>query len=168
MNERTLRLFGSLLLSVIGAGCGSEDSKTSGGAVSQKIDGCAIVTQQDATALFGQNAVPESPESSPRILGQCHWTWDTETENQLLQFYIWESPQGYSTPSDAQPFTIGEKGNIRVVPGGPGQGLIDVIWVQAGNTIVLDYSAIGSSNTPIGQAKVDAVKALALATSGRL
>lgn len=169
MSNRSSWLVGSVLANVFLAGCGGDDSNTSGGAVSQKVDACTIVTQQDATNLFGVTASPEPADvTGDLLLGQCHWTWDTGTENQLLQFYIWDPPEGYSTPSDSEPFAIGEKGNLRVVPGGPGQGFIDVMWVQAANTIVLGYSAIGSSNTPITQAKIDAVKALALATSAKL
>ena len=154
--------------SILTAGCGSDDSQSSGGAVTGTIDACKIVTQAEATALFGQPAVSEPPDTTGgRIVAQCHWTWDTETENQLLQFYVWEGTVGYSTPSDSEPFAIGEKGNIRVVPGG-GQGLIDVMWVQADKTVTLGYSAIGSNYVPIPQAKVDAVKALALATSNEL
>jgi hypothetical protein len=123
---------------------------------------------RDAAALFGQMASSEPPDmTGGRILGQCHWTWDTTNENQLLQFYVWDGPEGYSTPSDSEPFAIGEKGNVRVVPGG-GQGLIDVMWVQTARTVALSYSAIGSSYVPIAQAKVDAVKALAQAASGKL
>jgi hypothetical protein len=161
-------LFGSLLAGVVLSGCGSGDSKSSGGAVSQNVDACKIVTQQDAAALFGQMASSEPPDmTGGRILGQCHWTWDTTNENQLLQFYVWDRPEGYSTPSDSEPFAIGEKGNVRVVPGG-GQGLIDVMWVQTTRTVALSYSPIGSSYVPIAQAKVDAVKALAQAASGKL
>jgi hypothetical protein len=159
---------GSALASLFLAGCGGDDSKGSSGAVSQNVDACTIVTQQDATTLFGQMASSEPPDvTGGRILGQCHWTWDTASENQLLQFYVWDGPEAYSTPSDSEPFAIGEKGNVRVVPGG-GQGLIDVTWVQTARTVVLSYSAIGSSYVPIPQAKVDAVKALAQAASGKL
>lgn len=168
MIDRSYNFMGFALACVVLAGCSDDDAKSSGGAVSEKVDACTIVTQQDAATLFGQPASTEPPDvTGGRILGQCHWTWDTETENQLLQFYVWTGPEGYSTPSDSEPFAIGEKGNVRVVPGA-GQGLIDISWIQAGNTILLGYSAIGSSNVPIGQAKVDAVKALALTAAQRL
>jgi hypothetical protein len=169
MNARSPWFYGLLALSVFSAGCSDDDAKQSGGAVSQKIDACTIVTQQDATTLFGQMASSEPPDiTGGLILGQCHWTWDTDTENQLLQFYVWEGPEGYSTPSDSQPFAIGEKGNVRVVPGGGSQGLIDTMWIQDANTVSLGYSAIGSSYVPLTQAKIDAVKALALSASSKL
>jgi hypothetical protein len=169
MNARSPWLSGSLALSVFLAGCSDDGGGKTSGAVSQKIDACTIVTQQDATALFGQTASSEPPIlTGDLILGQCHWTWDTDTENQLLQFYVYNGPEAYATPSDSEPFAIGEKGNIRVVPGDGSQGLIDVEWIQAGNAVALGYAAIGSSYVPITQAKIDAVKALAQAASSKL
>jgi hypothetical protein len=40
--------------------CSGDDSKSSGGAVAQQVDACKIVTQRDATALFGQTAVSDA------------------------------------------------------------------------------------------------------------
>jgi len=119
---------------------------------------CDIVTQQDATALFGQTASPQEGQLvvDPNLIGECLWTWDTATSNQLLQFRIWNGPQYYGAPSDSQPLDIGEKGYIRVHP----LAGVDIEWVQNGKTISLSYSTIGS-DIPNATTKVEELKTLA-------
>lgn len=158
----------SFLFSVILTGCGEEKSTVepagNGGAPAAsgdsgaKIDACALVTQADATALFGKPAVPEegTPVFDPNMMGECLWTWDTETGGQLLQFRVFNGPQYYSELPDAQPFDIGEQGNVRT---NTFTG-VDVEWIQDAKTYTLSYSTVGT-DVPDATTKAEEVKQLA-------
>jgi hypothetical protein len=169
MSKNSLCLVVAAALAASVLGCGSDDGKSGEGLTgTNKIEACKIVTQEAATDLFTVPAVSEPPDSNPSglILAQCHWTTDDVDNSQLLQFYVWDGPEGYSTPSDSQPFDIGEKGHIRTVLG-TGQNFVEIMWVQDALTVTLDYSCLGSF-TPIPATTIDAVKTMALGTSSKL
>lgn len=130
-------------------------------------DACAVVTQEDATALFGQPAKRQDGTGLkvPIMVGECLWTWDGETANQLLQFRIWSTEKAYSDPTDggAERLTLGDKGYMRAHP----LAGVDIQWVQGGRTVSLAYSTVGSA-IPSPLTKVDAMKALAKKASGKL
>jgi hypothetical protein len=102
------------------------------------IDACAIVTAQDAAAVFGQPATRDTGHSGVTMIAQCLWTWDSESSNQLLQFHIWD-PLGYDMPEDAEPLDIGEGGYIRKHP----LAGVDIAWLQDNRLVTLAYSTIG-------------------------
>ena len=159
MNERALQLF-VRCCSAYWAGCGSDDSKTA--AVRSRRR--SRLRDRDAAGCdgaFAQNAVPESPESS---LG--FWSvpldLDTETENQCSSSTSGESRR-FSTPSIPSRLRSGK--GIFALSGRPRSGAHRHDLIQA-EYLVLDYSASVAATRPSG-AQVDAVKALALATSGK-
>jgi len=153
--------------------CGGDDGgagSNGGGAGSNgsaALDACSVVTQADATALFGQPAVrqPQSvPIVDPGLLGECVWTWDTEMSSQLLQFYVWGSPEYHSTaPDGAQTLPIGEQGYLTVAESVG----IDAEWIQDDHTIVLSYFKIGPE-APELATQVEPMKALAQQVSDAL
>jgi len=145
------------------AGNGGGSAGGSGNAT--KPDACAIVTQADATRLFGMPASPEqgTPVTDPAMLGECLWTWDTDMDNQLLQFRIWNGAQYYSDSPGSQPVDVGEKGNI-VMSDVLG---VDVTWLQDGKTYQLSYSTAGST-VPDPTVKAEEVKNLAKKVEGQI
>jgi hypothetical protein len=163
----------ALLLAVIGRCGGDPDTSVAhtpldrGGARDTQRDACAIVSQADATALFGQPAVRQEGDQyrPPGMIGECLWTWDTDTDNHLLQFRIWDTDQGYGQPDDefTQPLDIGARGYVRSHPGAG----VDVEWVQHNRTIALSYSKVGS-NVADPRTKADAVEALARRIAAQL
>ena len=153
------------------AACGGEEEtgvveEPGGGAgAAAEIDACGIVTQSDASALFGRAAVKDEGSAvlDPGMIGECLWGWDTETSAGLLQFRVWNSPQYYSAPADSQPFDIGEQAYIRVheIAG------VDIEWVQDGKTIDLSYFTTGP-DAPPADAKTEEVKNLARKVAAEL
>jgi hypothetical protein len=131
------------------------------------VDACAIVTQADATALFGQPAVRQegSKIAVPIMTGECLWTWDASAANQLLQFRIWNTERAYSRPEDefTQSLELGDRGHVRVHP----QAGVDIQWVQGGKMIGLSYSKVGSA-VPSPSTKTEPMKELARKIAGRL
>ena len=130
-----------LLLSLLSACNAAEEPAppaTAAASEGPQSDACAIVTQQDASNLFGQPAVPDTGQTGVTMVAQCLWTWDTDTSNQLLQFHIWD-PRGYDMPEDAEPLAIGDGGYIRKHP----VSGVDIAWLQNGQLISLAYSTIG-------------------------
>jgi hypothetical protein len=168
------------MLSIAAVACGddaSADGSSDGGGAGSgaspqpgEIDACAIVTQQDASELFGQPAVPEqgTPVVDPALIGECLWTYEVEDEigsvsSQLLQFYVWEGEMYHSVPEPSEPFAVGQDGYL-VVSDLSG---VDIGWIQDGNAIALSYFSIGD-NMPTHASRVEPMKALALEVSDRL
>lgn len=163
MSKQSFLVLGALAL----VGCGSDDSSGGGtggggGSTPQTIDACTIVTQGEATTLFGEDATKEPPEpvTDANLLGQCTWTWDTQTDNQLLQLFVW-TDTAYSKPSDAETYDIGDEGYVRLVGG------VEVGWIQSDKSVTLSYSTVGSA-VPDPETKAEAVKTLAQTASGKL
>ena len=161
---------------VLFAGCGSgDDGGSSAVQTSAAIDageggtliaGCKVVTEADATSLFGKQAVEDegAPITDPNMMGDCFWTWDTDTSNQLLQFLVWNGEQYYGQePAGSQSLDLGDKAymNAGSIVG------VDIIWVQDGKTIQLSYSNIGD-DMPDPVTKVEEMKQLAKKVSGKL
>jgi hypothetical protein len=163
------RRLGLCLLCAAGA-CGGDDTAAggSGGGSDgpQGVDACALVTQSDATALFGQPAVEDQEDAiivDAQLLGECLWTWDTDTSNQLLQLYVWGSREYHSTPDASEPLAVGEDGNI-VVSDVLG---IDVEWLHGDWSLVLSYSNVGP-DVPDVSSRVEPMKMLAATVDDRL
>ncbi len=163
MRNAALLAIASLAL----AGCGDDSSGggSGGSGGNGSIDACSIVTQQDATTLFGVEAtLSTEPVPQQGLLGHCLWEWENaDADSHLLQFYIWDGEGYYSEPADSQPFAIGEKGYVRVhdVAG------VDIQWLQNGLAPMLSYFTYGSS-VPKASSKAEEVKALAKKASAAL
>lgn len=162
---RYATLFACMLLFV---GCGggtdtgenadAENASAASEDTSGKIDACALITQDDATALFGMPAVRDqgTPVVDPNMMGECLWTWDSESSNQLLQIRIWNGTQYYSAPDDSQPVDFAETGYIRTHP----IGGVDIDWTQDGKTVSVSYSTIGP-DVPKAETRAEEVKQVA-------
>ncbi len=152
----------SSALVACGGDSGGGDKSGTGGSGS-KIDACAIVTQDDAAAIFGNPASPDTgtPVLDANLIGECLWTWDDPLDNQLIQFRVWNGTQYYSAPADSTPYAIGDGGYVRLVAG------VDVDWIQSSLTVNLSYSTVGSG-IPEATTKEADVKALAQKASTAL
>lgn len=125
---------------------------------------------EDATKLFGKPASPEegTPVYDTKMVGECLWTWDADTDNQLLQFRVWDGAQYYSDgpnydAPNSQPIDLGEKGNIDMsdVRG------VDITWLQDGKTYEISYSTVGSA-VPDPTVKAEQVKNIARKVEGQV
>jgi hypothetical protein len=130
-----------------------------------KLDPCAVITQEDASSLFGKPASRDSgvPVIDPHMLGECLWSWDAETGNQLLQFRIWNGEEYYGPAPDSQPFELGQKGSIRANRFAG----VDIDWVQGGKTVSVSYSTTGPG-APDPLTKIEEVKQLARKAAAEL
>lgn len=144
-----------------GVGAGAEGSAPVVGPAAEK-SACDLVTQADASALFGQPASPQTGYQGAAMFDQCLWTWDTETANQLLQFSIWDV-RAYSPPEDSEPIALGQQGFVRVHP----LAGVDVGWIQDDRMISLAYSTVGAE-VPRAETKAEQVKELARLIERRL
>lgn len=163
MRDETIGVL--LTLALLATGCGGDEGGNGGGGGSNKIDACAVVTADDASSLFGQPAEKDSgaPSVDPALMGECLWSWaDADANSHLLQFRVWKGEEYYTPSNNAEPFAIGDKG---VVKSDPVWG-VDVQWLQGDKAADLSYSTVGS--VPKAETKIDAVKALALATAAKL
>jgi hypothetical protein len=151
MDKQAFARLGALFASVVLVGCGSDSGGNSngtgggGGSTPQTIDACAIVTQAEATTLFGQDAAKEEPTAvlDENLLGQCSWTWDTATDNQLLQLFIWTD----TTPAvGRRDYDIGDEGYVR----------LEVGWASGIKAVI--------SRIPVGSAVPDETSAEAVKT----
>jgi hypothetical protein len=133
-----------------------------------KVEACKVVTQADATALFGVPAVRQEgvTVTDPSMLGECIWHHATEAGSHQLQFRVWASPQYYAPPQDefTKPLNVGEKGYVRVHSASG----VDIAWVQGGQVYELSYFTVGDASIPKATDRVDAVTQLARTTSTRL
>jgi hypothetical protein len=161
MEKRFFPLF-VILASGLAACNAGEEPAAPAAAKQSAMDACAIVTQADASELFGQPASPDVGHSGVSMIAQCLWTWDTDTSNHLLQFHIWD-PLGYDMPDDAEPLDLGEKGFIRKDP----MGGVDIEWLQNNQLISLSYSTIGP-DAPEAMDRVEQMIALARQVEDRL
>jgi len=169
----SLVVFAALL--AFAAGCGDNGTTAATQASAEKsgdsdnggsIDACDMVTQQDATKLFGQPAVKEKSDTlvlDANMLGECLWSYDAELGSQLIQFRIWNGEQYYGPTPNSQPFDIGDKGTITVSEFAG----VDIEWVQDGKTVTLSYFTTGSG-VPDATTKAEEVKALARQASDKL
>ena len=130
-------------------------------------DPCALLTQTDATALFGKPAATykdgaKTPDSK---LNACGWDYSyPDNSSHLLQIVVYDSDIAYSQDPASTPFAIGDKGNVMVSK----LSGVDVMWVQKGKTYLLSYFTAGPSAVPSHTTKAEQVKALATTIAGRL
>jgi hypothetical protein len=165
--------FLALVVTIAACACSGSWDKQQSGTKSQSpasehlgaIDACGLITQDDASTLFGKPANRDkgTPVIDPNMLGECLWSWEAETGNQLLQFRIWQGTQYYGPTPDSQPFDLGENGYIRAhrVSG------VDVEWVQEGRTISVSYSTVGPG-TPDPLTRIEEIKQLARKAAAQL
>ena len=127
---------------------------------------CALLTQTDATALFGKPAAPhEGGAQTPDAkLTACGWRYAyPDNSSQLLQLVVYDSDIAYSQDPASTPFAIGDKGNVMVSK----LSGVDVFWVQKGKTYSLSYSTVGPL-APEQTTKAEEVKTLAKTIAARL
>jgi hypothetical protein len=133
-----------------------------------KVDACALVTETEATALFGEAAARESgvAVTDPHMIGECIWGHDSPTGSHQLQVRVWDSSRYYSAPEDefTKPLALGEKGYVRAQSASG----VDIAWVQGGRVFELSYFTVGGAKMPRAVDRVDAVTELARRTSGEL
>jgi hypothetical protein len=158
--------------------CGDDDDASpgqDGGAAGSspaagELEACELVTQQDASALFGQPATRDDDAQvvNRGLLGQCLWTYEVEDEigsvsSQLLQFYVWDGPVYHSVPANSDPLDVGEDGYVAASAAAG----VDIGWVQDERAILLSYFSIGD-DMPANLSKLEPMKALAQEVSDRL
>jgi hypothetical protein len=146
---------------------GGTGTSGSGSQGEGEIDACAIVTQADASQLFGEEATSEAP-FAPGALGACNWVYEVEDEigsvsSQLLQFYIWPTEQYHSVPADSEPLDVGQDGYLEW-----SETLgVDTGWIQGGRALTLSYFSVGDG-MPTHASRVEPMKQLASTVSDRL
>jgi len=153
------RLGFTVSLSLLLAACGGAQNEGAGGGGTPKIDACTIVTQDDASSLFGVPATQDTgvPVPDANMISECLWGWqNADNDSRLLQFRVWDGLQYYSVPTDSQPLAIGDQGFVRTHP----VAGVDVGWTQKSLSVQLAYSTVGAS-VPEATTQVEAVKALA-------
>jgi hypothetical protein len=162
--------FGVAICLACGAtACGGNNAENSGsggtGGGGNKIDTCSIITQQDATTLFGNPATPDTINTivDPNFEGECKWNWGTDTDQQGLSFTVWHGKNYYSAPTDSTPYTIGDQGYVR----SNSTTGVKVGWLQGDYTASVYYVTIGS-NVPNATTQVAQVQALAQKASSAL
>lgn len=128
----------------------------------EEINACAIVTQQDASDLFGGEA-EQDESTAPLVAGECIWSQDTDMASQLLQFRVWDGEQFYFDDPEAEQLDLGDKGWMSV----DDFAGIDIMWIQDGKTIDLSYFNVGEG-MPTIDSKVEEMKALAQQVSDKL
>lgn len=167
-----------VFLSLIVSGCGKSEGAPEGSSTAgaepaatapAKVDACKLVTQAEATTLFGETAARETGATvlDPSMVGECIWGHANELgESHSLQVRVWGSPQYYSPPTDAftQPLEVGEKGYVRVHSASG----VDIAFVQGGRVCELSYFTVGGASFPKAIDRAEAVKQLAKQASGRL
>jgi hypothetical protein len=159
------------LASLALTGCGDDGNGgggTGGGGGSGSIDACAIVTQEDATALFGLEAQPDPASLIPGMAGHCKWEAESASGGQYLSFSVWNGEGYYSMPTttDTQPYAIGDKGHIKSADA---YG-VSIMWIQNGLVPDLYHFTLGPSggSTPEATTKVEQLKTLAQKASAAL
>lgn len=164
-----------LVLGLLSCAGGEDEGRQSADAdpvtTAVSMEACAVVTAEDATALFGVEANRDessTPIPDPNLAGECLWSHDTETSSHLLQVHVlngeryYGSPKTGDAPEGSEPIALGDRGHVWARAG----TLVDVEWVQDGQVISLSYSTVG---TEVGGAeRVEEMKALARRVSERL
>lgn len=151
---------------------GAEGDKGNPGAAESSgkaaaFDACALLTQADATELFGVPAkkYTSGAQTPDAQLQACGWDHDfPDNSSHLLQLVTYDTDIAYSADPDSKPFEIGDKGNVKVHK----MSGVDVTWVQKGKTLSVAYSTTGPSAVPEDITKAEQVKALAKKIESRL
>lgn len=138
------------------------------------VSACSLVTQADATQLFGHPAQLVNSAGVSSALSTCVWQADTNPDpNSLdnveykLQVHIYPTDQFYMEKylKGAKRLSgIGTRAFIR--PAGP---LAQMAFVKYGRTVTMDYSieAITANPKPKASDQQDALVAIARAAASR-
>ena len=139
---------------------------------SREVDACRIVTQEDASSLFGRRAFPiggGSRESG--LAGYCQWGWESGRAVGALEIRVWNAVRFRTEPQGWAKFDIGERGYIRVESNtgeraGPD---VEIVWVQERRTYAVSYTVVGRGDTgePDPQKRADELKVLLLKAMAR-
>src|SRR5215475_8587249 len=120
---------------------------------------CALVTQKDAEAVFGNPAKRfHGTGKIENEATECDWDHDfPDGSSQLLQLDLYPAAEFQQVHSEgAQPLSVGEKGYITT-----GEALgIEIGFVHKDKFVLLSYPTTGPS-APKALDRIDAVKALA-------
>jgi hypothetical protein len=147
-------------------GCGGDSGGDSSGGP-QKIDACSVLTQGDATTLFGQTAEQTSGAqvTDPNLLGECLWNWEDPTtyDSQGIQFRLWNGEKYYSEPTGAESFAIGDKGYV----GTDAFDSVDIGWLQGTIAVDLVYTT-GGPGIYKATTKKEETKTLALQVAAKI
>lgn len=156
-----------------GSGTTSSGSSSSGGSSSANTQACDLVTQSQATTLFGHPAQTKAPAGAGISASQCLWGADTTPGKlgdtiYLLQVHVYNGEQFYGEriyTSAEHLDGIGDKAFVAK------QGNIETVqFVKNGKTVSIAYSVnnIGNAGSvdPASQ-KADVV-ALAKTAAGRM
>jgi hypothetical protein len=158
-----------LVCALLLVACGGEDggegkgNLTGGG----DLDACELLTEADATALFGEPAEPDEGTliTDPAFIGDCLWTWEPADAlgSQNVSLTLWEGEEYYAPHPDAEPFEIGDEGSLHETEATG----IQIDWVQDGVGVQFGYFSVGDG-VPDNLSKSADVQALALEISERM
>jgi hypothetical protein len=160
-----MRVIHLILIPALAAACGGGDDDGGG---STELDACAIVTQADASAMFGQTATTQegAEVTDPALLGQCIWTYQAaDASNEMLAIYIWDNSNGlyYNAADGSDPYQLGDEAYILV----DDTSGVDIGWRQDDLAVYLEFFSIGPM-VPTAADKAAEVEALAAQVSTRL
>jgi hypothetical protein len=148
-----------------------------GGAPADLPDACALVTVDDASELFGEDAAQQDDVSPVDIGVSCLYGNAGEdavgTVKHLLQVRVFEGEQFYGADAfdDEEDLEgLGDKAFVRNTEGALGG--VEVQFVQDGKTVALNYSTVNIGVDEADQVEAsdrdDEVVALAQQASSRL
>lgn len=171
-----------MLLALGFSACGDEKTSNNGSGQPpiptpevnvESVEACEMITQEDATKLFGKPAVKDEGAVvvDPMMGGECLWSWESEEyDSQLLQFRVWNGNPDlyYSEVEDvagAQELDIGDRGHITI--NDYASVGVNIQWLQDGKTFEISYSTVGNG-VPNPKDKVEELKKLAQKASDEL
>jgi hypothetical protein len=183
--SRLVRLAGVAVMMTLAA-CGSNGKSSQpnsttvapgapGAPVTATKAACALITQADATKLFGYAAKSKKADNSVGADSACVWEADTNPDpssiddiSYLLQIRVYDSEQAYNEQYMANPKSlpgIGDKAFTNVQ--GP---RVQAEFVKDGKTVLIEYSinAIAADPKPKASDQQDEIVALAGTAAGRL
>ena len=165
------------------AACGSSGKSTqpksttpaTGSQGSPTKAACALITQADATKLFGYAAKSKKADNTAGADSACVWEADTNPDpssiddiSYLLQIRVYDSDQTYNEHYMANPKPlagVGDKAFTNVQ--GP---RVQAEFVKDGKTVLIEYSinAIAADPKPKASDQQDEIEALAGTAASRL
>ncbi|GIU87492.1 MAG: hypothetical protein KatS3mg009_2007 [Acidimicrobiia bacterium] len=110
------------------------------------VDPCALLTRDDAGALFGVEAHEQRSSEPARVGVACIWAGvegsEDEEVNHFLQFRAYDGEAYYGEVIYAQEDRqqVAELGERAFAARDPVHGGVDVEWVQDGRTFSINYS----------------------------
>lgn len=146
------------------------DTEARGDATATPVNGCALVTKDDAEALFGGPAIQSEDDVGviQLALTGCIWEWngDDGLSFQLLQLQVYDGPQFYGEEiyPDVEPLDVGDRGFISI---DPQLDTVTVQFVSGGTTVAIDLSGFGAQSPDVAT-MADEMRALARTVHERL